>query len=128
MEAGRLIVTKLSAEEMPPSVAELEQHVDERLPLVELPELLLEVDGWTGFSRAFEHVGKSEPRSKNLLINCHASVLAQCNFGLTRMARIADLTYSQLAWCSTMVSRTRPTRLSASTSSPTPWCSGTPST
>jgi TnpA family transposase len=106
MEAGRLIVTKLSAEEMPPSVAELEQRVDERLPLVELPELLLEVDGWTGFSRAFEHVGKSDPRSKNLLINCHASVLAQaCNFGLTRMARIADLTYSQLAWCSTMYLR-----------------------
>jgi TnpA family transposase len=106
LEQDRLVVGKLPAEEVPPSVAELEQLVDERLPLVELPELLLEVDGWTGFSRSFEHVGKSEPRSKGLLVNCHASVLAQaCNFGLTRMARIADLSYSQLAWCSTMYLR-----------------------
>jgi TnpA family transposase len=106
LEQGRLVVGKLPAEEVPSSVAELEQLVDERLPLVELPELLLEVDGWTGFSRSFEHVGKSEPRSKDLLVNCHASVLAQaCNFGLTRMARIADLSYSRLAWCSTMYLR-----------------------
>jgi len=32
----------------------------------------------------------------------HESILAQaCNFGLTRMARIADLSYSKLAWHST---------------------------
>ena len=102
LEEERLVVGKLPAEDVPSSVDELEGLVDERLPLVELPDLLLEVDGWTGFSRAFEHAGKSEPRSKDLLINCHASVLAQaCNFGLTRMARIADLTYAQLAWCTT---------------------------
>ena len=28
----------------------LERLIDERLPLVELSELLVEVDGWTGFS------------------------------------------------------------------------------
>jgi len=99
---GRLIVPRLPAEDAPPGVARLEQLVSERLPLIELPDLMLEVDGWTRFSGALEHAGKSEPRSKNTLVNCHASILAHaCNFGLTRMARIADLSYSSLAWHST---------------------------
>ena len=70
-----------------------------RLPLVELPDLLMEVDGWTGFSRHLEHAGGAEPRAPELLAHCHASILAQaCNFGLTRMAQLADLSYRQLAW------------------------------
>ena len=69
LEEERLVVGKLPAEDVPSSVDELEGLVDERLPLVELPDLLLEVDGWTGFSRAFEHAGKSEPRSKDLLLS-----------------------------------------------------------
>ena len=33
------------------------------------------------------------------LIRFHASILAQaCNFGLTRMAQLADLSYRQHAW------------------------------
>jgi len=99
---GRLVVRRLTAEDVPASVTRLGQLVDERLPLVELPDLMLEVDGWTRFSDALEHAGHGEPRSKDVLINCHAGILAQaCNFGLTRMARIASLSYSQLAWCST---------------------------
>ena len=65
--------------------------VDARLPLVELPDLLMEVDGWTGFSRHLEHADGAEPRAPDLLVQCHASILAQaCNFGLTRMAQLAD--------------------------------------
>jgi TnpA family transposase len=102
VENDRLVVGPLPAEERPASVIELERLVDERLPFVDLSDLLMEVDGWTSFSQSFEHAGKSEPRSKDLLVHCHASVLAQaCNFGLTRMARIADLSYSRLAWCTT---------------------------
>lgn len=102
VEGDRLFVGPLSAEERPATAVELERLVDERLPFVDLPDLLMEVDGWTGFSQSFEHAGGSEPRSKQLLVNCHASVLAQaCNFGLTRMARIADISYMQLAWCTT---------------------------
>ncbi len=62
----------------------------------------MEVDGWTGFSRHLEHAGGAEPRTPDLLVHCHASILAQaCNFGLTRMAQLADLSYRQLAWCTT---------------------------
>jgi hypothetical protein len=71
-------------------------------PRESLSHLLMEVDGWTGFSRHLEHAGGAEPRTADLLVHCHASILAQaCNFGLTRMAQLADLSYRQLAWCTT---------------------------
>src|SRR5438552_13726224 len=77
-----LVVGPLKAEDEQPSVAAPEALVDARLPLVELPDLLMEVDGWTGFSRHLEHAGGAEPRTADLLVHCHASILAQaCNFG-----------------------------------------------
>ena len=58
--------------------------VDERLPRVELSELLVEVDGWTGFSGCLEHAGGREPRSRDLTRHLYAAILAQgCNLGLT---------------------------------------------
>ena len=50
IENNSLIVGSLKAENKPPSVAALEALVDARLP----PDLLMEVDGWTGFSRHLE--------------------------------------------------------------------------
>jgi len=100
MEGDDLVVSPLEAEEKPESTAELERLIDERLPLVELSELLIEVDGWTRFSDDFEHAGGTEPRGRELRAHLYASVLAQaCNLGPVRMARISDLTYQKLAWC-----------------------------
>jgi TnpA family transposase len=102
VEGGDLIVTRLEAEERPESVKALEQRIDERLPHVDLGELLVEVDGWTGFGHRFEHAGGAEPRHPELRRQLYASVMAQgCNLGLTRMAQIADQSYDSLAWCST---------------------------
>jgi TnpA family transposase len=102
MEDGELIVTPLEAENRPESVMALEQRIDERLPHVELSELLVEVDRWTGFSGCFEHAGGAEPRSPELRRHLYASILAQgCNLGLTRMAQITDQSYDRLAWCTT---------------------------
>src|SRR4051794_30948416 len=99
MEGNDLVVSPLEAEQKPASAAELERHIDERLPLVELSELLIEVDGWTRFSDDFEHAGGTEPRGRELRTHLYASVLAQaCNLGPVRMARISDLTYPKLAW------------------------------
>ena len=102
MDGDALVVSPLEAEERPESTAELERLVDERLPLVELSELLIEVDGWTRFGDDFEHAGGTEPRSRELRSHLYASVLAQaCNLGPVRIARISDLTYPKLAWCTT---------------------------
>ncbi len=98
MEGNDLIVSPLEAQDRPASTAELEQLIDDRLPLVELSELLIEVDGWTRFSDDFEHAGGTEPRGRELRSHLYAAVLAQsCNLGPTRMARISDLTYQKLA-------------------------------
>ena len=93
----RLVVSPLEAEQKPESTVELERLIDERLPLVELSELLIEVDGWTRFSDDFEHAGGTEPRSRELRSHLYASVLAQaCNLGPVRMARISGMTYQKL--------------------------------
>ena len=102
MEGETLVVGRLAAEEVPASVTRLEHLVDERLPLVDLPDLLLEVDSWMRFSDKLEHASGNEPRSKDLQVNCCASLLAQaCNFGLMRMAQISDIPHKHLAWCTT---------------------------
>lgn len=100
IEKGELIISPLRAEEVPARVSILQQAVQESLPLVELTDLLVEIDGWTHFSRHFEHAGGSEPRTKEHLTHLYAAILAQaCNLGITAMAQLADLSYEQLEWC-----------------------------
>jgi hypothetical protein len=100
LESNKLMVSPLEAEERPESTLELERLIDERLPLVELSELLIEVDGWTRFSDDFEHASGTEPRSRELRTHLYASVLAQaCNLGPVRMARVSDRSYQKLARC-----------------------------
>jgi TnpA family transposase len=102
IEAGELIVSPLEAEERPASAVALEQHLDQRLPQVDLSELLIEVDRWTRFSQHLTHAGGSAPRSPDVLRHLYAAILAQgCNIGLTKMAQIADLSDDRLAWCTT---------------------------
>lgn len=68
----------------------LENLVSERLPEVELTDILIEVDRWARFSRFFEHPNGNEPRSKEALAHCCASILAQaCNFGPVQMSRMS---------------------------------------
>jgi TnpA family transposase len=97
---GELVVSALSAEDIPESSKRLQQLVTERLPRIDLTDLLIEVDSWTHFSQHFDHAGGNEPRSTDLLTHLYAAILAQaCNFGLTGMAASADLSYRRLAWC-----------------------------
>jgi TnpA family transposase len=100
IEAGQLVLTPLSAEDLPEGSVALQEKIARHLPRVDLADLLVEVDGWTGFTRHFEHAGGREPRTKDLLVHLHAAVLAQaCNFGPTTMAEVAELSYRRLAWC-----------------------------
>ena len=100
VEDGRLVLSPLEAEAKPERIRRLEALIAQRMPLVDLTDLFIEMDGLTGFSNHFEHAGGSEPRSQDLHLHLYASVLAQaCNFNTTRMAQVADLSYRRLAWC-----------------------------
>lgn len=102
MENGKLIVTKLPGEELSPGSEALKELINARLPEIELTDLLIEVDGWTRFSRFFEHPSGSEPRSPDALRHCYACILANaCNFGFMQMQRMSGLTYRKMAWYST---------------------------
>jgi len=99
MRDGKLSVPALEAEVLPAS--DLSRLVTERLPRVELSEVLMDVDRWAQFSRHFAHAGGSDARTPDFLTHLYASLYAQaCNFGLSQFARIAELSYDRLAWCS----------------------------
>jgi hypothetical protein len=102
MDRETLVVSPLSAEERPESAVRLEHQIDQRLPLIDLSNVLMEVDQGTQLSHHFEHAAGSEPRSQDVLRSLYASILAQgCTLGLTNMAHIAELRYDRLAWCTT---------------------------
>ncbi len=101
MEHGELIVPMDEGEELAASAQALAEQVSRRIPQVDLPALLLEVDQWTGFSQHLTHAAGGQPRTDALLLHLHASVLAQgTNMGPVEMAHSANLLYDRLAWTS----------------------------
>jgi TnpA family transposase len=102
IEDDAIILSPLEAEHRPASAEALEDLITARLPQVELSELLIEVDAWTHFSDHFVHAASAETRRPTLLPHLYASILAHaCNFGLEQMAHSTDISYQQLAWCTT---------------------------
>jgi hypothetical protein len=105
VEDGELIVSPLTVEERPAGCVVLEEKIVERLPHIDLPALLIEVDGWVNFTTAFTHAGGSEPRKADLLPTLYASLLAQSgNFGLTQMGADVGLQLSTIAMDDALVS------------------------
>lgn len=98
LEDGRLVVPPFDAEPLPPSAEALADAVSARLPLVDLPDLVIEVDGWTGFSRHLTHGGPTpRPPEGDALRDVYAVLLAHaCNVPLSDMARSAGLGYDRL--------------------------------
>lgn len=102
VQEGKLLFGRDDADELPESVKALGKEVVKRLPKVELTDLIVEVDRWSGFLRQLTHAGGSEPRSPELQVHLYAAILAQAtNIGPKRMADLADLSYAKLAWCYT---------------------------
>src|SRR5277367_919029 len=98
---GELIVSPLPAEQLPAEADTLAGATSARLPTVQLPALLIEVDQLTGFSEEFTHAGGAQPRNPELRRNLYASLITYaCNLGYAGMADASGISKDALAWTS----------------------------
>jgi hypothetical protein len=75
--------------------------VDARLPRVDLPELVLEIQARTGFADAFCHASEARARAQDIATSvCAVLVSEACNTGLEPMIRsdVGALRRSRLGW------------------------------
>lgn len=101
MEGDQLIISPIEAMEEPESLKTLNRLINQRLPRIDLSDLLIEVDRWTNFSSFFDHAGGSHKLPENHLKQLYASIIAQgTNLGISRMAQIASVSYKLLSWTS----------------------------
>jgi TnpA family transposase len=97
-ERGNLTVKRLRAQPREPDVDELAREIANQLPVIDLPDLLIEVDRWT---RHLTHAGGATPRREDHARLLFAALIAQaCNLGAGRMARASDLSPAQVGWTS----------------------------
>lgn len=81
---AKLNVEKLHALGEPKSLKWLRERVEKMLPKIDLPDLLFEVHGWTGFLDAFVHLGDGKTRTKDLTTSMVALLVSEaCNIGMT---------------------------------------------
>lgn len=84
----RIRVSPLEAVPEPPSLVALRDLTARMLPRVDLPELLLEVDAWTGFTSEFTHLAESGTRMEDLPVSACAVLVAEaCNIGFTPVTK-----------------------------------------
>ena len=97
----RLIITPLDKIEETPSLIALRDAVGKRLPQVDLPELLLEIEARTHLASAFTHVSERDAAIDEFPISLCAVLVAEaCNTGLSPIDRpdVRALTRSRLTW------------------------------
>lgn len=100
-DSGDLIVSPLPAEQLPADADALQQATAARLPHVQLPALLIEVDAWTRFTEELTHAGGARRRHPDLTRNLFAALLTHaCNLGYAGMADASGISEDTLAWTS----------------------------
>ncbi len=96
-----LVLTPLDRLEEPKSLLTLRERVNVRLPLIDLPEVVLEMHAQTNFVSAFTHVSDASARAENLPLSICAVLIAEaCNVGLTPVVNPNNpaLAYDRLTW------------------------------
>jgi TnpA family transposase len=97
----RPVLTALDKLDEPPSLLALRVAVDGLLPRVDLPDVLLEVAGWTGFLSGFTHVSEGAARADDLGVSICAVLVAEaCNIGLEPVVQASNpaLSRPRLSW------------------------------
>jgi TnpA family transposase len=94
---GALVITPL-VKAVPDEVEDLARQAYALLPRIKLPELLLEVNAWTGLDRHFTHLHTGEPPKDRTAL--FATLLADAiNLGLSQMAETCEgMTFNRLGW------------------------------
>lgn len=96
-----LSVAQLDKIEEPPSLVALRTAVETRLPHVDLPELILEIQARTGFAEHFTHASEGGSRADDIATSVSAVLLAEaCNTGFEPLVRRDSpaLRRSRLSW------------------------------
>ncbi|MGW3542650.1 Tn3 family transposase [Nocardia niigatensis] len=100
-EDGDLVISPLTAENVPEEAKALKAELTEMLPFAPIVSLLIELDKRTGYLDCFTHASGKQTRSAELKRNLIAVLLAfSTNLGLTRMAEASGISYDILAWTS----------------------------
>ncbi len=97
----RIKLSKLEKVEDPKSLISLRDQISNLLPKIGLPELLMEVNSWTGFASEFTHISESESKMKNLDMSICAVLMAEaCNIGHEPLIRSDEpaLSRDRLSW------------------------------
>lgn len=96
-----LVLSPLDKLEDPPSLLALREAVAARLPRVDLPEILLEINARTGFTDAFTHIAERTARTADLSTSLCAVLLAEaCNTGVEPLLQheVPALRRDRLSW------------------------------
>jgi TnpA family transposase len=100
-DGGDLVISPLTAEDVPAEATALKAELTEMLPFAPIVSLLIELDKRTGYLDCFTQAGGKQARSPELKRNLIAVLLAHStNLGLTRMADACGISYDVLAWTS----------------------------
>lgn len=98
-DGGDLVISPLTAEDIPAEAVALKAELTEMLPFAPIVSLLIELDKRTGFLDCFTHAGGKQSRSPELKRNLIAVLISHStNLGLTRMADACGISYDILAW------------------------------
>jgi TnpA family transposase len=96
-----LVLTGLDRLDEPASLQQLRAAVEARMPVVELPEALLEVHAWTGCLNEFTHVSEAPSRATDLTTSLAAVLVGQAmNVGMPPLVQDGNpaLSLDRLFW------------------------------